>query len=73
MKLRQLISKFFRTHVFNPEWQCAVCGKENFDGGYVCAECEAKLCYNDGAICYHNRDILNVHLCLFDAINRLNP
>lgn len=53
MKLRQLISKFFRTHVFNPEWQCAVCGKENFDGGYVCAECEAKLCYNDGAICLH--------------------
>lgn len=47
------LKKFLRLHVYNPEWQCSVCGEENFDGGFVCKECEKQLSYNDGYICNH--------------------
>lgn len=30
---------------------CVVCGKEIFDGAYVCSECKKSLPYNDGCIC----------------------
>ncbi len=53
MKIKEFFKTFFRKNFFNPEWQCAVCGEENFDGGYVCVKCERKLVYNDGAICMH--------------------
>ena len=53
MKIKDFLKRFFRLHVFNPEWSCSVCGKENFDGGFVCKECEGDLPYNDKMICEH--------------------
>lgn len=53
MGLKSFIGKFLRAHIYNPEWKCAVCKKENFDGGYVCAECDKKLPYNNKFICAH--------------------
>lgn len=53
MKIKEFFKTFFKKHFFNPEWQCSICGEENFCGGYVCSKCESKLAYNDGAICMH--------------------
>lgn len=44
---------FLRKYFFNPEWQCAACGREIFGGGYFCAECENTLPEIRGAICNH--------------------
>lgn len=53
MRLKDFFGRFFKTHLYNPEWKCSACGKENFDGGYFCKECEKKFPYNDKYICAH--------------------
>ncbi len=53
MKFLSCLKRFLRLHVYNPEWRCALCGEENFDGGFICAQCEKDLPYNDGYICNH--------------------
>ena len=53
MGLKSIFNRLIKKHVFNPEWQCAVCGEENFDGGLICKKCEAKLPYNNKSICAH--------------------
>ncbi len=37
----------------HPKWKCCVCGKEIFDQGYICPECEDKLPYLNGVVCNH--------------------
>ncbi len=47
------IKKFFKKTVYNPEWTCALCGREKFNGGVLCEKCEREMPYNDGYICAH--------------------
>lgn len=47
--LKTFLSKF----VYNPKWRCIVCGKEIFQQGYYCEECERELPLNDGPFCDH--------------------
>lgn len=46
-KFKKFLTKYF----FNTKWRCAVCGKEIFDGGYICDKCINLLPLNDGNIC----------------------
>ncbi len=47
------VKAFFKKTVYNPEWTCALCGREKFNGGVLCADCEREMPYNDGYICAH--------------------
>ena len=53
MKILQSLKRFVKKYFFNPTWRCLVCGKEIFENGRFCDECEKSLPYNDGAICEH--------------------
>lgn len=53
MGIKQFFSKLIRASFFNAKWRCLICGKEIFDDGYICDDCEKILPYNDGAICGH--------------------
>ena len=53
MKIKELIDKFFKKHIFNPSWRCLACGKEIFENEHFCSACKSTLPYNDGAICEH--------------------
>lgn len=53
MKLKERLYGFFRRHVYNPKWQCVVCGTENFGDGYLCDNCAKTMPYIVGAHCAH--------------------
>lgn len=53
MRFADKLKKFLKLYFFNHEWQCALCGEEKFNQGYLCDNCEKKLRYNDGPICEH--------------------
>ena len=46
-KLKEFLSKY----LFNTKWRCLSCGREIFDGGYLCDDCKKDLPLNDGNIC----------------------
>ena len=51
MNLIARIKNFINKYLFNTKWRCIVCGREIFDGGYVCEDCKKNLPLNDGNIC----------------------
>lgn len=48
-KVKGCLSKI----LYNEKWTCNVCGKEIFEEGYFCKECQSKLPLITGSICVH--------------------
>lgn len=60
MNLKKIFEKFTRKYLFNPKWRCNLCGKEIFDDGYFCKDCENDLPFIKGNVCDHcGRTLIN--------------
>ena len=53
MRLKAFIKRILGKWFFYPKWRCVVCGKEIFDGAYVCQDCYNQLPFITGAKCGH--------------------
>ena len=53
MSLVQRVKNFIRSVFFNPKWKCSWCGREIFNDGYFCEDCESKLPFINENYCKH--------------------
>ena len=53
MKLIGFVHDIIKKAFYYPKWRCVCCGKEVFNGEYVCEDCQKNLPFIEGAICSH--------------------
>ena len=59
-RFKETLLKILTSGLYYPRWRCNCCGREIFDGGFFCKECESALPYNDKTVCNHcGREILS--------------
>lgn len=60
MRFKDFWLKILTLGFYNPRWRCNACGREIFEGGFFCEECEKKLPYNNKTFCNHcGREVVN--------------
>lgn len=52
-RFKERLLKILTFGLYFPRWRCNRCGREIFEGGFFCKECESALPYNDKAVCNH--------------------
>ena len=60
MGFKEFCLKILSLGFYDPHWRCNSCGKEIFEGGFFCEECEKLLPYNNKTFCDHcGREVIN--------------
>ena len=53
MNIKAFFKRIYDRYFHETKWKCGLCGKELFDGNYLCESCLKKLPFNDKNICNH--------------------
>lgn len=60
-----LLIKWLKNMLFPENFTCELCGREIFDGGRLCADCNERVIFNDGETCpVCGRKTASSSLCL---------